>query len=282
MNKKVLLVVAALGLAAMLLAITGAMAQDKRDGRAAPANAYAQGGKAAPRVMINGKENQDLSRRSVVVRDKVMVPDQPFFQAVGSDVRSQSGWVRPGSLQPDLDRAVQWNVTQRDGRELRYRAGDPLYFYGGVPHYWTVPPYESGGSLYLSIGDVAQTLGGGYNYNDGYNSGQVTLCDGGYCPGPGELLLTYPYADAYYRPQSQVVIQGYAPPAALVRIQVIEQMPFPFRNHTMFNQTMRANNNGLYSVNVYMQNSGEYRTDVDLLDPYGNLLNRMTSRFYVR
>ncbi|MEI6503019.1 MAG: hypothetical protein WCP21_18575 [Armatimonadota bacterium] len=280
MNRR-LVVVAAMGLAA-LLTMTSAMAQDKREGRDAPANAYAQRGKAAPRVMINGKENQDLSRRSAVVRDRVMVPDQPFFQAVGSDVRSQSGWVRPGSQQPERDRAEQWNVTQRNGRELRYRAGDPMYYYGGTPHYWTVPPYESGGSLYLSMGDLALTLGGGYNYNNGYNSGQVTLCNGGYCPATGELQMTYPYQDAYYRAQSQVVIQGYAAPASLVRIQVIEQMPFPFQNHTMFNQTMRVNNNGLYSVNVYVQDSGEYRANVDLLDPYGNMLNRQTSRFYVR
>ena len=264
MNKRLLIAV----VMATLLVTVGAMAQS--------------GGKGKPRVMINGKVDANLSRSAVTRGGKVMVPDQPFFKAVGSSVQRQQGWVRPGSQQPAQDRTQQWNVTQRNGRELRYRAGDRMYYYGGTPHYWSVAPYASGGVLYLSIGDLAVTLGGGYNYDPRYNSGQITLCEGGYCPAPRELRLTYPGANAFVSRQSQVVVQGYAPAGALVRVQVLQQMPSPFANHTVFSQTVRTTRKGLFSVTVYLPYNGDYRATVDLLDDYSNVVTETTHRFTVR
>ena len=274
MNRK-LLVMAAMGLASLLVmaGATADLAQDRRDAQAA---------RNRPRVMINGKEDPNLSRSAVRVGDKVMVPARPFFQAVGSDVQQQRGWVRPGSRQPDTDRNEEWYVTQRDGRELRYRPGDRQYYYGGTPHYWSVAPYESDGSLYLSIGDLALTLGGRYNYNDRYNNGQLTLCEGGYCAGPAELRLTYPYRDGYYSYRDQVVVQGYAPRGATVRVQVHQQTSYPYQNRVESSQTMRTTNKGLFSVAFWPRVPGSYVATVDLLDDYGRSVNQQARRFNVR
>lgn len=274
--------------AVMMMCITSAMAQsngnqrDKQDKQNQAAKQDRQANGNRPRVVINGKEDANLSGRSMKMGDKVMVPDQSFFQAVGGDVRHEGGWVRPGSQHPDQDRQQQWYVTQRDGRELRYRTGERLYYYGGQPRYWSVAPYENSGSIYLSLGDLTLTYGGGYNYDQYNNYGQVTLCEGGYCPVANELRFTYPSPNAYYNGLSPVTVQGYAPPSAVVRVQVYQKMPFPFKNRDVFNQSMRTNRNGLFSIAATLRNSGQYTANIDLLDDYGNAVTRQSRNFYVR
>jgi hypothetical protein len=271
--------------AAMLVFMANAMAQrdrDRRDNRDNRGSHGSQTGGEKPHVFFNGKEDASLSSRAVTRGGKVMVPARPFFQRVGGDVRQQQGWVPPGSRQPDRDRQQRWYVTQRNGRELRYRLGDRLYYYGGQPHYWSVEPYEEGGELFLALGDLALALGGGYDYDSGRNYGRVTLCDEGYCPAAGELRLIYPSPSGYYSVRSQTVIQGYAPPYAVVRIEVLKAMPFPFRNRDVSTQVTRANRSGMFSVLVWLRDDGEYKVNVDLLDGYGNLVTRQSARFYVR
>ena len=142
MSKKTLqMVVVGLG---TLLVMTAAMGQGDRDQRGNRDKQVARppvatGGRH--RVLINGKEDQDLSRRAVKVGTSVMVPSDRLFQVVGGDVKHQSGWAPPNSQQRDTDRNQQWYVVQHGGRELRYRPNERMYYYGGVPHYFTTPPY---------------------------------------------------------------------------------------------------------------------------------------------
>jgi hypothetical protein len=277
--------------AAMLVFMTGAMAQRDRNGRDNQGSQGNQGGHSGgkPHVILNGHEDATLSSRAVTRSGHTMVPATPLFQHIGGTVHQQSGWIPPSSTQPDRDRQRQWYVTQRNGHELRYRPGERLYYYGGRPYYWSVPPYEEGGELYLSIGDLAITLGDmGYSeqpdyyqpgyYPPTYNGGS----DYGYGPGFVGLQLLEPTAAAYYSIYRPIVVRGNAPAGAPVRIQVLEEMPFPLRNREVFNQVTRADSYGMFGAQIWIRAVDRYKVNADLLDGSGNLVTRQTHEFFVR
>jgi hypothetical protein len=236
-------------------------------------------------VFINGQADPELSRNAVRVRDQVMVPARWLFQRMGSDVR-QERWVRPDDRQYDFDRdrRDQWYVSQHDGRELRYRADERIYYYGGRPRYWTIAPHDSRGTLYVCFSDLAKTFGGGYQYDARYGQARVTLRDWDSGWGSGKLRLVYPHPDSYSSARNQVVLQGYAPPYAPVRARVTQATSFLLfsTTRTVYNGTMRANRNGLFSVPIWLREEGEYKAKVELLDDYGRVLDSQTTRFYVR
>ena len=265
-----------------LLVMTGALGQgngDRRGGKDQGGPPAAAGGRH--RVLINGKEDQNLSRRAVKVGTSVMVPSDRLFQVVGGDVKHQSGWAPPGSQQRDTDRNQEWYVVQHNGRELRYRTNEREYYYGGVRHYFTTPPYERDGSIFLAIADIAQLFGGTYDYDDRYYDGRVTLGEPGYIPAPGELRLTYPYAGQRLG-NDNISVEGYCQPYLNVRVSVIKEGLLSFMNHTEFTGQTRAGRNGLFSIRVPVRGDGEYHVNVELLDEYGRVRAQQRQDFSVR
>ncbi|MBU0608420.1 MAG: copper amine oxidase N-terminal domain-containing protein [Armatimonadetes bacterium] len=189
---KTALLMTVVGLA-MLLVMTVAIGQpqqnrnDNRNGnRNSQSRAARRGGgngqsgqppAATPtrqRVWINGKEDPELSQRAEKRGATVMVPSERLFKTLGSDVKRERGWVRPGGRQQDKDRNQEWYVVQRGGRELRYQPNERLYYYGGRPHYFTTAPYERDGNLFLALADIAKPSGGTYNYDSQYADNQYS------------------------------------------------------------------------------------------------------------
>ncbi|MBU0608419.1 MAG: hypothetical protein KKI08_11075 [Armatimonadetes bacterium] len=96
--------------------------------------------------------------------------------------------------------------------------------------------------------------------------------------------MIYPTANSYASRSNQVLVQGYAPPNAPVRIQVQQKTSFWIFNttNTVHNDTTRTNRNGMFSVPIWVRQAGQYDVNVDLLDGYGRVVNSQSSRFYVR
>ena len=266
-----------------LLMMTGAMAKDDnawrggRDNQGPPP--VSAGGRH--RVLINGKEDRDLSQRAMKVGTTVMVPSDRLFQVVGGDVKRQHGWAPPGSQQPNVDRDQDWYVVQHGGRELRYRPNERMYYYGGVRHYFTTPPYERDGNIFLALADIAQLFGGTYNYDDRYYDDRVTIGEPGYWPAPNELRLTYPYSGQRFG-NDNVLVEGYAPPSLYVRVTVVQEGLLSFLNRNEFTGQVRASRNGVFSIRVPVRRDGDYHVNVDLLDEYGRVANSQRRDFSVR
>lgn len=289
--RKQTLLVMVVGMAAFL-ATSGAMAQRNDDRKAEDARrvrAAKQDGKTPgysgqrQRVLINGKEDQELSRRAVKVGSSVMVPSDRLFQSVGGEVKQQRGWSRPGSQHPEADRNQDWYVVQRGGRELRYRPNERLYYYGGTPHYFTNAPYERDGSIYLALGDIALIFGGKYDYDANYYDGRVTLGEYDYRPAPRELRLTYPYSGQHFG-NNTVVVEGYATPYTYVQVDVRQDQSFLFlfTNSRDYSSTVRADRRGLFSTRIQVPGDGRCRVTVESRDEYGRGVNRQTVECYVR
>jgi hypothetical protein len=237
-----------------------------------------------------------------------MVPSAPLFQTLGSTVKQERGWVRPGSQQPAVDRNQDWYVVQRGGHELRYRPNERLYYYGGQPRYFTTAPYEQDGNVFLALAEIAALFGGSYNYDSqyydsqyidpyyggqgqpgyGYGQGQPGYEYGqgqpGYGYGRNQLRLLYPSANSYANGRNQVVVQGYAPPNMPVRLGVRQTTSFLIFSTTnmVYSGTTRTNRNGMFSVPIWVRKAGQYKVTVDLLDGYGRILDSQTNSFYVR
>lgn len=270
---------------ALWLVATAAMAQPERDAQKWPGpTGKGVSIQAGGKVVINGKEDAELSQQSRKVGNELTVPAKEFFQKVGAEEVEEKGWVPPGSRDPDRDRDIKWRVARREGHEIRWRPGERLFYYDRQPRYFSVAPYDWDDRWYIPLAQIIGLLGGGYNYYYPpyrYGYGGVTLCEAGYCPAYGEIRLTYPYEQqALYG--GRVPVQGYAPPGTLVHVQIDEDVPWPYGRREILDRTVRASRSGFFATEVWVPRYGSYLVRVESVDPYGGIIAQKTRRFYVR
>jgi len=282
MGKRIVAMVVPVGMAVLLIA-SSAMAQPYGRGRRNQDDQGRQGQswQGGPRVSINGQEDSTLSRNAMRGRNDVLLPSSQLFQRLGGQEQHVRGWVPPGSSTPDRDRNSDWAVVRRGDRELRFRAGDRAYYYGGQRRYFSVEPFSRGGFIYIPFGDIIRLFGGSYDWDDRYGYGYATLCDYGYCAASDELRLTYPYNGATYY-SDYIRVEGYAAPYSRVRVTIYRDAPYAWTGGIVYDRVVSANRYGLFSLRALVPGDGAYRAAVELLDGYGRVIARDSSRFYER